>query len=382
MKNIHKAMILSSAIMAGNTHAEIAFNGFASIVGGVTSSSDETLYGYDDSFDFSQNSLLALQASTDLGEGLSVTAQILSRGNDAWDTGFEWAYIAYEVNDNLRILAGRQRVPFYMYSDFLDVSYAYPWVTPPEGVYSLPFDTFDGLAAIYTTSFGEFDTTFHATYGGNKDEAQLAGETIESPKFDNLVGMSITATREWLTLRGAYFQSGLNVPLENADLAALHTAWSGTPYLDVANEFIVEDDSAEFIEVGFQIDYNNFIIVGEYTDLTVDGTPILNEESMYIMGGMRIDNMLVHLTVGATDGKLNNFISHVPTGITPEFDELITGTEGYIDVSKEETSYVTLGLRWDFHDSAALKFEYTSYSDDLNSTNDAGLFRTAFVTVF
>jgi len=35
MKNLQKVLFLSSALMAGNTHAEVAFNGFASIVGGV-----------------------------------------------------------------------------------------------------------------------------------------------------------------------------------------------------------------------------------------------------------------------------------------------------------------------------------------------------------
>ena len=135
MKNIHKALILSSAMIAGNSQAEIVLNGFASIVGGVTTSKDESLSGYDDSISFNQDSFFALQASSDLTEGLSVTAQIMARGENEWDPEFEWAYVAYEATDNLRILAGRQRVPFYMFSDFLDVSYAYPWITPTEAVY-------------------------------------------------------------------------------------------------------------------------------------------------------------------------------------------------------------------------------------------------------
>ena len=160
MKNLHKALILSSAIFAANSQAEITLNGFASIVGGVTTSSDDTLYGYDQDIDFSQGSLFAIQASADLGDSLTATVQLLARGENDWDPDFEWAYIAYDASDNLRVLAGRQRVPFYMYSDFLDVSYAYPWITPPEGVYSVAFDTFDGLGAIYSTSMGSFDANF------------------------------------------------------------------------------------------------------------------------------------------------------------------------------------------------------------------------------
>ncbi len=95
MKNIHKALIFTSAIIAGNAQTEVTFNGFASIVGGVTTSSDDSLYGYDDSFDFSEGSLLALQASSDLADGLTVTVQNLARGENGWDPDFEWAYIAH-----------------------------------------------------------------------------------------------------------------------------------------------------------------------------------------------------------------------------------------------------------------------------------------------
>ena len=187
MKNIHKALVLSSVIMAWNTQAEITFNGFASIVGGVTTSSDETLYGYDDSFDFAQGSLFALQATSDLDNVLGVTAQIVSRGSEDWDPTFEWAYISYEATDELRLLAGRQRAPFYMFSDFLDVSYAYSWITPPTGVYDLIFDTFDGLGAIYNTNFGDFDSTFQFLYGRNNDELNAFGEQVDAD-FKGLLG--------------------------------------------------------------------------------------------------------------------------------------------------------------------------------------------------
>jgi hypothetical protein len=376
MKNLHKALFLSSSLLAGAAQAEIAFNGFASIVGGITSS-DETLEGYDDSFDFSQGSLLAIQASSDLGEGVSVTAQILSRGSDDWDTSFEWAYVAYDATDNLRFLAGRQRIPFYMYSDFLDVSYAYPWISPPSSVYSVAFDTFDGLAALYTTSLGEFDTNIHMVYGRNNSEMTISGEVVV-PDFKGLTGISITSTRDWLTLRAGYFQTEMNIDLQS--IRPLIDTWNAVGYPDVADSIEASEDTGAFIEVGFQIDYDNILIIGEYTDLNLDGTLLPNQEAYYVFAGYRIDNMMVHLTYGGRDyvrGRLTNDVVASP-GLVP----LIAATNGASDSQAEESTYTTLGLRWDFHDSASLKFEYTAYSDDLNSNNDAGLFRTALVTVF
>ncbi len=382
MKNIHKALILTSSIMASNVQADVAFNGFASIVGGLTTSSDELLGGYDDSFDFSQDSLLALQASSDLADGLSITAQVLARGSDDWDTSFEWAYVAYDATDNLRFLVGKQRVPFYMYSDFLDVSYTYPWITAPEGVYSVAFDTFDGIGAIYTTNVGSFDASLHVIYGGNNSEMFVMNENVQAD-FNDLAGVSLTLTRDWLTLRAAYIQTELNIPVPDSDqgleLTGLINAWESQGYSNIAADMEVSEDTGSFVELGFQIDYENFLVIGEYTELTLDDTIMANEDSMYVLAGYRFDDMLVHVTYGENE----NSQSRMTGGINdPAVADLIAGTDALTDSLSKEFSYVTLGLRWDFHDSAALKFEYTSYSDDLDSNEDAGLFRTALVTVF
>jgi hypothetical protein len=373
MKRKIQVLGLCSALVVSSAQAEIAFNGFANIVGGQTTSSDEKLYGYDDSFNFKNGSLFALQASSDLGNGLGVTAQIISRGSEDWDPDFEWAYVSYDATDELRFLVGRQRVPFYMYSDFLDVSYAYPWITPPEGVYSVPFDSFDGVGAIYSTSLGEFDTSVQFIYGGYDGEVEgTAGE------FDDLMGLSLTLNRDWLTLRAGYLQANMNIAI---DAEGLDSLWQGAGFPDVASHFIVEDDTGQFIEFGFQVDYENILLIGEYTQLKLDNAPLADaDNNYYVMAGYRFDNILVHATYGGRDADKDAITTDVPTGVG--LDPLIAGTNAVINELSEEHTYYTLGLRWDFHDSAALKFEYTSYSDDLNSTQDAGLFRTAIVSVF
>ena len=379
MRNIVKPIILVCALFIGAVQAEIVFNGFASVVGGVTTSSDETLYGYDDTFDFETGSLFALQASSDLGNKLGVTVQVLSRGENDWDPDFEWAYFSYDASDNLRLLAGRQRAPFYMYSDFLDVSYAYHWISPPPGVYSLAFDTFDGVAAIYSGQIGSFDSVFHFSYGGNDDEITLLGETT-NPEFNDFVGASLTLTKNWLTLRAGYFQAEVNIPV--AAIQPLISGWQQAGFSDIADEIELAKDTGEFYEFGFQIDYEDFLIVGEYTDLILDEMALGDQESFYIMAGKRFNEFLLHFTYGEDSNTQDNYVAHIPKGLDPALDFLIASTEAVIESQKVEQSYFTLGLRWDFHDSAALKFEYTDFSDDLDGANDAGLFRAAIVSVF
>lgn len=370
---------LMAALISLPSQAEITFNGFASIVAGTTTSSNDSLYGYDDNIDFKEGSLFALQASSDLGEGLGVTVQIASKGADDWEPEFKWAFLSYDATDELRILAGRQRAPFYMYSDFLDVSYAYPWITPPTGVYDLAFDTYDGLSAIYSTSFGEVDASFHGIYGRITDKLDAFGDSI-TPNVGDLTGLSSTFTYDWLTLRASYFIADTTMPF--SDLEALAQGWQQAGFEDIANNTRISEDSSSFLELGFQVNYDAIIIVGEYTNLEIDNSPLPEEDSYYVMAGYQFDNILVHVTYGVDDNVSDIYTSDIPYGDNETINYLKGTTEGFLYGQETEEEYVTVGLRYDFHDSAAFKLEYTDFSNKNNSNNDAGLVRAALVTVF
>jgi len=383
-----------SLLLASSTFAaDIKFSGFANIVAGTTTSSDETYAGYDDELNFNQGSLFALQASSDLGNGLSVTAQLLSRGRDDWDPKFEWAFLGYEVNEDWKILAGRQRIPFFMYSDFVDVSYAYNWITPPRGVYSLPFDSFDGLGSIYTSQLGEFDSSLHVIFGRNQDEVEFdagSATVISDIDVQNLIGGAWTLNREWLTLRAAYFQADLTLPVP--DLTTLATGFSAFGSAEVGQNLIASEDKVTFAELGFQIDYNEYFLIGEYTKLDLEDTGLADNDSYYITAGMRVNDFTLHLTYGVDDDELDNVINGLPSsiagapGVATEtaalYSGLYNGAAGYIASSQKDEEYITAGVRWDFHEAAALKFEVTSFRDDNIDANDATVLNIALVTVF
>lgn len=378
MKKHLVGLMLCAALPATSAHAEVTFNGFANIVAGQASSGDE-LWGYDDDISFKTDSLFALQASTDLGEGLSATAQIMSRGENDWDAEFEWAYIGYEVNDNFKLLMGRQRLPLYMYSDFVDVSYAYPWITPPRGVYGIEVNRFDGVSGHYNFTLGEFDSTLSLVYGSSDDSINIGGEPVDS-SFEDIYGGAISFNRDWLTLRAAYFTTNLVFPIEGLD--QLSQAWQQVPGLTHLGEQIdINDDRSKFVELAFRIDYENFLLVGEYTGVENDDAPQSEDDSTYITAGYRFDDVLVHLTYGWDETKTNKAFDSLPQGVSPELDQLVAITQATINSLKGDSSYFTLGTTWSFHDSASFKLEYTRSDDDLVN-QDSSLVRTALVTVF
>jgi len=166
------------AAMAFNASAEVNFNGFATIAAGQTFDDDVPYHGMDGDLSFKNLSLFGLQASADLGEGLSATAQILSRGENDFEAEFEWAYIGYQVNDNFDVKIGRLRTPIYYFSEYLDVSYAYHWLTPPNEFYAAILTNYDGISAYYTNTAGGWDYSIQLGTG-------TSGTTFEGfGKFD------------------------------------------------------------------------------------------------------------------------------------------------------------------------------------------------------
>ncbi len=382
MKTKLSMIALASMICAPSFAADIEWNGFASIVAGQTTSSDQEFDGYTNDLTFDNGSIIGSQATSDLGNGLGMTAQIIAKGEDGWDPEFAWAYLSYDFSEDTRVLVGRQRAPFYMYSDFIDVSYAYPWITPPSGVYSLPFDAFNGVSVIHNMQMGQFDTTTHLSYGQNSEQTDVAGEMTDI-EVQNIVIGSFTANRDWLTLRAAYAVADASFSGNEGssigqvgDLAAI---WDGLGYSNIANGLVSNGDKGSFLQVGFQIDHNDWLFIGEYTEVDLSDSFIGKDDSFYVMAGKRFDNIMLHVTYGqdSSTAKL------LTAGITdPALADLVAATDAVMNSQNEDSNFATVGARWDFHEAAALKFEYTKHSDDLNGLNDADVVRMAFVTVF
>ena len=93
-----KQLIAVAVSLLGVTHsanAEINFSGFGSVVGGIATDDEVTVRGYTDDIEFKQGSFFALQAYSDLTDGLTATVQVRARGSDDWEPEFTWAYAIY-----------------------------------------------------------------------------------------------------------------------------------------------------------------------------------------------------------------------------------------------------------------------------------------------
>jgi len=376
------AMAVFAALFSNASSAEIRFNGFASIVGGVDLDDDvpfrEVLY--DDDFGFSEESKFALQAVAEISDGFSATAQIMARGQNDFDAEFEWAYISYAINDSNTIRAGRLRIPFYNYSDFLDVGYAYPWLRTPSAMYNLLFSAFDGVSWLNYSLVGDWDITSQAFFGSTKDTFFPRSTPTEGTV--DWLGINIQGTMNEWTLYGAYIHvPEVNIPIIENNFARLQGApalspaqqgqlalFSGLTATGELGGLSLDGDEGYFVGVGSAYDNGTIRIAAEYSVYDVDDSLLPETVGWYVHGGYRIGAVTPHITYMARDYDIDN--GEVVNNFTGP--ALQGGATAVITSQTQKWSSIILGVRYDFATNAAFKINYITYDIDEDPGNPAG----------
>ncbi len=360
-KFIMTPCLLAASIGMSAQAAELKFNGFASVVAGqtlnqgtvltrgglsetppnaaVTSTADATYLAdlpaggeYDDEISFKPDTIFGLQISADLGHGLSMTGQITGSGGEDFDANVAWAYLSYEMSDSWTMVAGRQRLPLYFYSDFLDVGYAYHWMRAPIETQTA-MDTLDGIQFRHEGSLGSWDTRVQFYAGTSDNESPSFGDTVN---LENAVGGVFYAANDWLQVRathavGDFYLSETGEMFGQGEDDGVGVAFSGlAAHMTFGQGFVI----AEYVTYGF--------------DDPLQPTGWDTYTGGYISGGYRIGNLTPHIT----------FSSEVQ-----EVKESVFGAAGLTD-GDDATDSVTVGVRWDFHPQAAFKVEYQARMDE------------------
>ncbi len=356
-----------AATLCGTSQAAVDINGFASIKGGMALSSDDTLYGYDDDFSFKNESLAALQVKSDLGDKLSVTAQLLGRGADDWDVKFEWAFLSYDLTDTLRVNAGRLRTPFYKYSDFRDVGYAYDWSRVPQSVYGLGFDNIEGASLYHTTTLGNFDSSLQFILGSYDGDAAIGDANAEA-QIDNVTGVAWELGQDGYSFRVAYLIGKTTFYVDQLDSpAGLYAQLTGFGLGALAKDLDIVDESSSFAGIGFNIDKNDWLVVSEITKATVDDSFISDQESYYISIGHRFDTVTPYISFEKEDNKAKTEIDAAVPAASPIFAPVA----GLVNSLEQERNSINVGVRYDFHPSAAFKAQYTNADDKTADRKDS-----------
>lgn len=373
-------VLLGALLLSPISYAEIELNGFLSAIGGIAT--DDPVRGYDTDINFQQDTLFGLQASAEISDKLSMTAQLVSRGADDYATELSWGYLTYSVSSNLSMRIGRFRTPFYFYSDFREVGYAYPWVSPASEVYALPFDNIDGVDMLYTTQWlNGVSVDLQAYYGAVQDDFRLdnTGDVLDS-QTTNHVGLSATFGYSDFSLRLSGHNADFTInDFNQAPIAASFDTLIesleglGEPAQGIITNLNVEDISSTFAQAGLRYDGEYIFAVVEGTNLSFDKGPIAEQKRMLASLGINIKNAVIYASYSQADDEsvdlsgplapLKNQQPSTPEASPEIIEALTTNLDAISQALTINTETISFGIRYDFEPGAAFKIQYDSVTN-------------------
>ncbi|MDQ3205236.1 MAG: porin [Pseudomonadota bacterium] len=381
MKNsLAVALVAALSLAATQAQAEVRFSGFGQVIAGSTSGEDDRfpMRGYTNEVDFQEESLFALQIDADLNERVTATAQLLADGSEDFEPELAWAYANVKLGKGFSTKIGRQRIPFYRYSDFLDVGYAYPWVRPPVAMYNQPWSNADGISLSHNTYLGKWFSQAQVIVGRFEGDIDINGAQVQS-ELDQLRGVSWDMEYdEWLSLRAAYLTADVTISGSSLDgfTGFLRSVGLG----NLASGLDYQDDRGTFKSLGFKVDRANWLVVSEYAELEIDDSVYdsIDRRDWYVSVARRFGAFTPYVNHGRRDAGQNTALLR---GLPPG-SPLHAGVSAAIASQSLDEQFDSVGVRWDFDSNVALKADYTRFNSELASTPDADLVSVGLVYTF
>lgn len=366
-------MMLS--VFSVTTNAEVNFQGFASFVGGATLESDETYNGYENKFEYDKNSVYGLQAVSNLGDGLTATGQIIARGSENYKPEFEWMYLTYNITPTLSAKFGRIRTPFYMQSEYLEVGYTYHWIRPPEELYAAQITNMDGASLLYNIPMGSIDGQFVLSIANRRNYSEDSATTVSD--FTSIIATTAQFEFKGHSAKLIYVQGDLTFESDTITAAETAYATAGISSSFIADHVSIQGKQLVFTGAGFDLNFEPIKVVLEYSQLDFDELLLIASKETRTLASVAYGFDSSSISYSISGNKKEGDTAIANNAAAPFQPTILAALAG----SDREVTTHTLGLRHDFHDSAAFKVELISTEESKLDT-EATLVRFGVDMIF
>ncbi|MRV73035.1 hypothetical protein GJ700_15095 [Duganella sp. FT92W] len=300
---------------------------------------------------------LGLQATYQITDQLSATAQVLTRQNTSptFTSDLTWAFVKYRATDEINVRVGRVQLPTFLISDYQNVGYANTMMRPPVELYGqVPLESIDGADVNWQHAFGDTNVTVQAVVGTSSGKLFLPATASVAKYRAPAMGVSMSAEYGPVTVRYAHLQTTLHSD-DIVPINSLTATLSAVGFKQLAADFGVTGagKKMKFDAVGMTMDWNNIVLQGEFgARRAIDPVYIPQTDAWYLMGAYRIGKFLPYYAHASVKGASTKIT--LPAGF-PASGALSAAVRGLLQASEQDSNLV--GVRWNFASSAALKFQ-------------------------
>ena len=281
---LRRTTLVSTAlavVLAQNAAAvgmdNVKVHGFVNAVGSVSDTRTKYLKSIDSDGDWTSTDY-GLNIMAIIDPKLTIATQFHGTSEKVV---FDWGFGRYQFNDSFAAKGGRMKYTGNLISEYIDVGYAYPWVRPPEVIYSenadLFFESYNGASTVFT--MGEDETEYSAEiYTG----AEIEDEGISHKK---MVGVTLKAVNE---------------DYGEIRLAYNHSTLLTAPTLSDQSQ---NGKNKTYVTLGAKGYWNQFELIAEYAQSRVDDIPAHDAYGAFATLGYKIGRTMPHITYQKFDKK-------------------------------------------------------------------------------
>ncbi|MCU7842046.1 MAG: hypothetical protein KZQ94_22080 [Candidatus Thiodiazotropha sp. (ex Troendleina suluensis)] len=286
MKIFNYSFVAAIAIAAGCLQAttafalDLKFSGFFNAIAN-RHDADEMRYleTVDDTWGFN-NTSYGLNVATKISDKLSVAAQLFGGGHEGDSVGLDWAFATYDFNDESHIKFGKIKYPGNLYSETVDVGFVYPWIRPPESIYSenakLFFEAYKGAAYKYMAG-DDIEFGVEIYYGSTPEEEHE--DELES--HNDMMGLTVSAANDMGRLLFSY---------NDSVLSATDTSVS----IPVAGE---DGQHYSILAVGAEVEFDKLQIIAEIAQSQLEDASDEDAVGWYVTAAYSMGEWKPHFTI-------------------------------------------------------------------------------------
>jgi len=302
-------------VLSGTASAsmdKVRWSGFFNIGTSASDTNDAYLDSVTKAGTWQNLTNVGLNISADLGQGWHGAAQIIAHeGGDG--IILDWGFVRGKVGGGT-LNAGKLKYSNGLFSEIVDVSYAYPWIRAPQVVYGHAEDSTAVMQEALKGVSYEFDTDV-------SDEMTFGVKVFYGEGQEKVEGATPERFETFKKLSGLKFK----LASDNMEIIAYHTSSD----IEEEGNSTIDGRSMSIQGFGFNMDKNNFVINAEAVSSKIDGVTSMDSDAGYVMLGYRFGKTMPHITAGSRERGDN----------------------------AKHTSLM-LGLRHEMTETSSLKFEY------------------------
>ncbi len=282
----------------------------------------------------------------------------------------ESGFIRAHLTPGIEIRGGRFAYDAFLMSDIRNIGYAYVWVRPPTEFYGwIPIFSVDGLDLTWHIDRSDAFWQVRAQGGCHRFKTSLGGDPYE---FETSDLWSLTLSRQ----SGPFqLKVGYSRFSSNNEVGIFEPLLSGLEGIALATKGVVPSVAAEaeelrgelafqgvdisYMTLGALYDDGRYVVQGEVARSTSTADVLPHGIMGYISAGIRLGDFTPFCMVSSVraENDLRGAMSDWSAmGEVAQY--LQSQSISIINSTRMDQRSVSLGLRWDFHNQAALKLQW------------------------